>query len=280
MPHGNYKAFFSATNYYDCPLSLFFLSNIANMETETLPLRKLCKDCKYSQEEMEQILQFKESFVKSRTASACLLIMKSKILPAMFTYWQGSGKEPRDAEEGKAWAKVIKVGKKGYPTNVQRRPRPVLDLTHFALSLAKRFHAKLIRQVVKEQYKEMGITSISFIAYTHPDGCMVIDIVDHIANIMGVLIKPFIEAFPDEVKSMKLHFMNYMKLLLKKKENPLLPLTLGTSTISVKLMLETTAKGYPIIPISIPSTSIVNDPGLDCQTGSWETGYLWFREAG
>ncbi|KAF8876020.1 hypothetical protein CPB84DRAFT_1752522 [Gymnopilus junonius] len=249
---------------------------------ETPPFRKPHKDCKYSQEEMEQILPFKESFIESGTASAHLLIMKSKILPAMFTYWQGLGKEPRDAEEGKAWAKilnvetattetpgwftaqtqaakqviqqmtpgelkelnnqVIQVGKKGYPTNVQR-------------SLAKKFHAKHIRQVVEEQYKEMGMTSILFIAYTHPDGHMVIDVVDHIADIMGVLIKPFIEAFPDEVKSMKLYFMNYVKLLLKKKKNPLLQLALSTGIISVKLTLETTAEGYPIIPIPIPSTN-------------------------
>ena len=64
------------------------------------------KDCTYSAKELEQILLFKDSFIKATTIPERMLILRSQILPAMFNYWAANGKEPNDQEESKARAKV------------------------------------------------------------------------------------------------------------------------------------------------------------------------------
>jgi hypothetical protein len=64
------------------------------------------RDCSYDAEELEQILPFKDGFIKATTIPERMLILRSQILPAMFNYWAANGKEPNDAEESKARAKV------------------------------------------------------------------------------------------------------------------------------------------------------------------------------
>ena len=70
-------------------------------------LKKLRKDCKYSAEELEQIVPFKEIFIKAKTIPEQILILRSRILPAMFNHWAASGKEPKDEAESQLRAKVI-----------------------------------------------------------------------------------------------------------------------------------------------------------------------------
>ena len=71
-----------------------------------LPHQKLCRDCTYNAKELEQILPFKNIFIEANTIPERLLILRSNILPAMFNYWAVNGKEPKDEEESKMWAKV------------------------------------------------------------------------------------------------------------------------------------------------------------------------------
>ena len=70
------------------------------------PHRKSRKNCKYNADELKEIMPFKESFVTATTIPERVLILRSKILPAMFNYWAANGKEPRDQEESQTWAKV------------------------------------------------------------------------------------------------------------------------------------------------------------------------------
>lgn len=69
--------------------------------------RKPRRGGKYDIETLEQIMPFKESFVKSITIAERAQILQTEILPAMFTYWSAKGKNPKDEEESKLWAKVL-----------------------------------------------------------------------------------------------------------------------------------------------------------------------------
>jgi hypothetical protein len=64
------------------------------------------KDCTYNAKELEQILPFKHMFIEASTIPERILILRSQILPAMFNYWATNGKDPRDQEESRSWAKV------------------------------------------------------------------------------------------------------------------------------------------------------------------------------
>jgi hypothetical protein len=65
------------------------------------------KDCQYSPEEMDQICPFKVEYKKA-TQPERLIIMKTKILPAMFNYWTSQGKRPME-EEGPVKAQVKEI---------------------------------------------------------------------------------------------------------------------------------------------------------------------------
>ena len=70
------------------------------------PPKKLRKDSKYSAQELEQIVPFKEIFIKAQTIPDRILILRSQILPAMFNHWAATGKEPKDEAESQLRAKV------------------------------------------------------------------------------------------------------------------------------------------------------------------------------
>jgi hypothetical protein len=63
------------------------------------------RDCQYTEEEMDQMRPFKANYKKATQAER-LIIMRTKILPAMFNYWTSQGKRPTD-EEGPIKAQVI-----------------------------------------------------------------------------------------------------------------------------------------------------------------------------
>jgi hypothetical protein len=66
---------------------------------------KVRSDCKYNDLELNEILPFKPDFI-SGTIHERMTLLKSKILPTMFNYWQGMGKE-YNAKESKAITKVL-----------------------------------------------------------------------------------------------------------------------------------------------------------------------------
>ena len=41
--------------------------------------------------------------------------------------------------------------------------------------LAEKYHVKRVYQMMQDQYKEMGMTSLVFVCYTRPDGKLAID---------------------------------------------------------------------------------------------------------
>ena len=68
--------------------------------------QKLQKDCKYSNEELQQILLFKNIFIDANTVPQWILILQNEILLVMFNYWALNVKEPKDEGEGQLWTKV------------------------------------------------------------------------------------------------------------------------------------------------------------------------------
>jgi hypothetical protein len=83
----------------------YTLSTIFSL-TMAVVQHKPRKDCTYNAKELEQILPFKNMFIEATTIPERILILRSQILPAMFNYWATNGKDPRDPEESRSWAKV------------------------------------------------------------------------------------------------------------------------------------------------------------------------------
>lgn len=76
---------------------------------------------------------------------------------------------------------------------------------------------------------------------------------DRIAELMGIPSASFLDTYPDEVKSMKLSMMNYIKALRTRQTHPDLPFGLGKGTGHPKIDLQITPGGYPILPVPLPS---------------------------
>lgn len=65
---------------------------------------KVRKDCRYTLEELQIIIPFKQDFISS-TIQERMSILKKDILPAIFNYWEDIGKV-YSAKESKALSKV------------------------------------------------------------------------------------------------------------------------------------------------------------------------------
>ncbi|KAF8952670.1 hypothetical protein BDZ97DRAFT_1768157 [Flammula alnicola] len=95
--------------------------------------------------------------------------------------------------------------------------------------------------------KEMGLVSVMITAYTLPDGKLVIDAHDEIADLMGIPARSLIDSHPEEISKMKLLLMDYMKTLRNKVQVPVVGGT-DTNPGTQKVLLTTTSEGYPILP--------------------------------
>ncbi|KAF8958980.1 hypothetical protein BDZ97DRAFT_1923291 [Flammula alnicola] len=137
-------------------------------------------------------------------------------------------------EKAEFEAEVAKMAKEGYPEETKR-------------SIAKRFSTKRIAKVMDEHWKEMGLVSIMITAYTLPDGKLVIDAHDEIADLMGIPARSLIDSHPEEISKMKLLLMDYMKTLRTKAQVPVAG-GIGTNPGLQKVLLTTTSEGYPMLP--------------------------------
>ena len=77
------------------------------MDPPVKKTRKLRKDCRYNAEELISILPYQAEFISSSTHERSVLL-KQKILPAMFNYWLENGKE-YNANESKVLMKVVQL---------------------------------------------------------------------------------------------------------------------------------------------------------------------------
>jgi hypothetical protein len=58
---------------------------------------KVWKDCKYNEAELFSIMPYKSDFISSSTHDR-MVILRKKILPAMFNYWLENGKDYNSIE--------------------------------------------------------------------------------------------------------------------------------------------------------------------------------------
>ncbi|KAF8802326.1 hypothetical protein BYT27DRAFT_7112582 [Phlegmacium glaucopus] len=72
----------------------------------------------------------------------------------------------------------------------------------------------------KERYLEMGLVSISVVAYTDKAGHFVIDIHDDIADLLGIHSKAFEDIYEDKSQEMKRTVLEYIKTLQAAKAGP------------------------------------------------------------
>jgi hypothetical protein len=77
-----------------------------HMSTEQVTRRKARKDCKYTAEERKVIDLYKEEFRSETTKAGRVLILRSKILPAIFNYWVQNGTPPKDEDDSRQCARV------------------------------------------------------------------------------------------------------------------------------------------------------------------------------
>lgn len=74
---------------------------------------------------------------------------------------------------------------------------------------------------------------------------------DQIAELMGVPSPTFCETYKDDVNKMKSSFLQYVKALRSMQSNVGLPFGIGNTPGQPKLVLETTASGFPILPVPL-----------------------------
>ena len=70
---------------------------------------------------------------------------------------------------------------------------------------------------------------------------------------MGVPASTFLDTYMDDMKKMKLMLLNYVKALQTKYSQPNIPVGISKAQHKLKLVLETTTEGYPILPIPLRS---------------------------
>ncbi|KAM6500775.1 hypothetical protein JOM56_003789 [Amanita muscaria] len=132
-----------------------------------------------------------------------------------------------EAEKAKVDEEVEKMSRKGYPDEVKRR-------------LAEKYSWKRIHNSDQEHWKELGLLSVTFTAHTRPDGQLVVNVHDHIADLMSVAAQPFLEVYKDNVTNMKRQLMEYMRTL-RPPANPIL---------REAVIFNISEDGFPILPVS------------------------------
>ncbi len=110
-----------------------------------------------------------------------------------------------------------------------------------------------------ERWKEMGALVLIFTVHTNPDGRLVVDRFERIADMMGVSSSPFVDLHKDKVDEMKRNLMDYVKTLRQQKgedatgggESSSLPagdrLPADTS-LPNGMQVKITGNGFPIVP--------------------------------
>lgn len=110
-----------------------------------------------------------------------------------------------------------------------------------------------IEKFEEERWKEMGALVLIFTVHTNPDGRLVVDRFERIADMMGVSTSPFVDLHKDKVDEMKRNLMDYVKTLRQHKgqdetgsgETSCLPA--GTSLLA-GMQVKITGNGFPIVP--------------------------------
>ncbi|KAM6491584.1 hypothetical protein JOM56_012976 [Amanita muscaria] len=174
------------------------------------------RDSKYKAE-LKVIQMYKEDFISEMTKTGRVHILRNGILPVMFKYWKSIGAAPEEGAAHNACAK---------------------------------YTSKRIEDAARAQWKEMGVMSVTFTAYTGPDGKLVIDAHDHIADVTGITTSPFVDSYRNEVSHMKRLLMQYVKKV-QSTANPLVPIAptpCRNEDDSKIISLNRTADGFPILP--------------------------------
>ena len=92
-----------------------------------------------------------------------------------------------------------------------------------------------------------------FTVHTNPDGRLVVDRFERIADMMGVSTSPFVDLHKDKVDDMKRNLMDYVKNLQQQKgedvtgggESCSLP---ADTSLPDGMQVKITGNGFPIVP--------------------------------
>jgi hypothetical protein len=124
---------------------------------------------------------------------------------------------------------------------------------------------KRIEKFEDKRWKEMGALVLIFTVHTNPDGRLVVDRFERIADMMGVNTSPFVELHKDKVDEMKRNLMDYVKTVRQLK-GPDKPGSGEASTLSADdglpaadnlladtglpadIQILTSPSGYPLVP--------------------------------
>ncbi|KAF8805955.1 hypothetical protein BYT27DRAFT_7212605 [Phlegmacium glaucopus] len=92
--------------------------------------RRHCKDCKYTAEERKVMEFHKEAFRTQTTKPGRLLILRTKILPDIFNYWEQNGNPPKDEDESRLHVKDLSawLSNNWRPRHMLARKKPTTKL--------------------------------------------------------------------------------------------------------------------------------------------------------
>ena len=134
------------------------------------------------------------------------------------------------------------------------------------IRMADKFTTKWVSENDRQNWLEMGVVSITFTAYTAPDGQLVIDRYDNIdlpsafvswmwsyshdnmADHISLLTRPFTQIYEDDVERMKRNLMAFMKTLRSLAESNMPTFPTPAMKKAEQVSLKITPNGSPILP--------------------------------
>jgi hypothetical protein len=132
--------------------------------------------------------------------------------------------------------------------------------------MAEKLMVKRVGENDRRNWLEMGVVSITFTAYTAPDGQLVIDRLvmhsisiydlnggglyshDNMGDHMSLLTRPFIQTYEDDVKNMKRNLLAYMKTLRALADPNVLTFPTPAMKKAEQVSVKMTPNGSPILP--------------------------------
>ncbi|KAF8804320.1 hypothetical protein BYT27DRAFT_7213959 [Phlegmacium glaucopus] len=108
------------------------------------------------------------------------------------------------------------------------------------------------KQFQEERWHDMGAVFLTFSVYTHPDGRLVVDRYDRIADVMGIPAQSFADMHKDKIDELKRHLMDYVKSLQQMTGLVSDAEARDSRALPPEWQVQITEDGYPRVPHPVP----------------------------
>ncbi|PPQ93201.1 hypothetical protein CVT25_007858 [Psilocybe cyanescens] len=215
----------------------------------------------YNSEERKVLDAHKERYLASKSAEEHKSVAKTYILPAIFQYWDSIGHEIGDSRtQARALGNILQCMSALQLEQLDRQGAQILSAANQdndrRQQLAEKKAISRFSKSAKGHWNEMGVLSLSFVAYTDTSGKLVVQVVDQMAELIEVDAPLFESQYRPQVHQMKLYVMEYitkMKKILNPGPTPWAPNGTGNDVKDLNLQFD--QHGFPILPQRLDTKS-------------------------